>query len=136
MKRAVGKFPFFGFLLAGGVATVVNFLVFTFLFSCRVDYQVAAVIGYFSGTFVSYALNRYVVFASSSPGLPQLARFVLLDIAGVTTQLFVLEGFISLGLGVLASNAAAIVVVVVAKYFFARRFVFRIGSQKTKNVWW
>jgi putative flippase GtrA len=124
MKRAVGKVSFFGFLVAGGLATVVNFSMFVALVGYRTDYQLAAVIGYFSGTAVSYAVNRYVVFASSRPGLPQLARFVLLDIAGIGTQLLVLEGFLSLGLGIAASNGAAIIVVVLAKYLVARRFVF------------
>lgn len=133
VKLAVGKLPFVGFLLAGGLATVVNFLVFALLFGYGVDYQLAAVIGYFTGTSVSYAVNRYVVFPSSHPGLPQLARFVLLDLAAIGTQLLVLEGLVSLGIAIPTSNAAAIVVVVVAKYFLARRFVFSRPVEQTER---
>jgi putative flippase GtrA len=111
-----------GFVLAGGVATVLNFLLFLVLLELRVHVTVAAAIGYVSGIAVSFAINKLWIFKDAQKA-SVLRYFIAYGIA-LAAQLGLLNVFLSVGLPPELANAAAIGIVVVLNYFLVRKFVF------------
>ena len=126
------RFQFFGFVVAGGFATVLNYGVFLLLMSIDISYLMAASVGYVSGIVVSFSLNRLVVYRSAQAVGLQFARYAGIYLVALGGQLIFLAMLVRGGLEPLWANAIAIVVVVVLNFFVVRRFVFgpRISGSK------
>ena len=113
-----------GFVVAGGIATVVNFALFSVLLFSGVHYLVASALGYVSGILVSFAINRRFIFKSTGDSRAQLVRYTLIYLAAMLAQLALLEALVRLGVEPFFANAFALLVVVVVNFFVIRRFVF------------
>jgi putative flippase GtrA len=118
------RFQFLGFVVAGGLATVVNYGIYLFLMGNDAPYLLAASVGYVSGIVVSFSLNRLVVYRSTAAMGSQFARYVGAYLLALGVQLALLEVLVRVGLDPLWGNAFAITVVVVMNFFVVRRFVF------------
>lgn len=116
---------FVGFVLAGGVATLLNFGIFLVLYSLGLHYLLASMIGYVSGIAVSYAINVLAVFKDRRSAGSAVVRYVLAYLVALGLQMALLEIFVRLGASPTVSNGTAIVVVVVLNFFAIRRWVFR-----------
>lgn len=112
-----------GFVFAGGVATVLNYLVFISLFELDVHVTVAATIGYVSGILVSFTINKLWVFSSSERS--SLLRYSVAYGLALIAQLSLLNLLMLLGLMPQLANGVAIGLVVVVNYFLIRKFVFQ-----------
>lgn len=114
-----------GFVLAGGIATIVNYTLFTVLLLSGLHYIGASATGYLSGILLSYAINRKAVFkATHSPIGPQLFRYFAAYGVALIAQLALLETFVQGGVAAIYANAIALMIVVVGNYFVVRRHVF------------
>jgi putative flippase GtrA len=118
------RFQFLGFVVAGGLATVVNYGIYLFLMGNDAPYLLAASVGYVSGIVVSFSLNRLVVYRSTAAMGSQFARYVGAYLLALGVQLALLEVLVRVGLDPLWGNAFAITVIVVMNFFVVRRFVF------------
>ena len=115
---------FVGFVVAGGLATVINYSLFASLYWLGVNYLAASAIGYVSGIAVSFSINKLFVFTDSTTQRGQFLRYTLIYVAALGVQLALLEAGVRLGLDPLVANAIALVIVVIGNYFVIRRFVF------------
>jgi putative flippase GtrA len=122
MSRGFAQFV--GFVVAGGLATAVNYGLFILLLSLDLNYLAAASVGYLSGIVISFFLNRILVYRSSQPISAQMSRYFLAYLAALVAHLGALEGLVRIGLSPEIGNAVAISVVVVLNFFVVRRFVF------------
>ena len=69
------------FLIAGGCATCVNYLVFLILFQVwQVIPSIAAALGYISGMGIGFFFNKYVSFQSKKKSPTELFRYFTLYI--------------------------------------------------------
>ena len=117
--------PFIGFVFAGGVATIVNYALFSALMVLGVHYLVSSAVGYSSGIIISFLINRRFVFKSSGDSRAQLVRYTLIYLGAMFVQLGLLEALVRVSLDPFIANALAIIIVVVLNFFVIRRFVFR-----------
>lgn len=70
---------FVAFVVAGGIAAVVNF-VSRFVLNHWIDFSAAVVLAYLAGMVTAFALNRLFVFSSSSVSIRESAiRFTLIN---------------------------------------------------------
>jgi putative flippase GtrA len=115
---------FVGFVVAGGIATLVNYGIFAALLFAGVHYLAASATGYLSGIAVSFGVNRRFVFRSGRPIGPQLARYALAYGLALAAQLSLLALLVRLSVPPLYANAVALVVVVTGNYFVIAKFVF------------
>lgn len=120
---------FIGFVVAGGVATLLNYGIFALLLLLNTNYLVASAIGYASGIVVSFAINRKIVFRSSSRANGQLVRYFVAYGLALGAQLVLLEILVRLSFEVFVANAISIVVVLVGNFFLVRFWVFAISRQ-------
>ena len=111
-----------GFVLAGGVATVLNYGIFLFLLALEFHLSLAAAIGYLSGIVVSFAINRYFVFKGSKRS--SFAKYALAYLMALGGQLLLLNALVALGLVPEIANALAILVVVFLNFFLVRKLAF------------
>lgn len=118
------RYQFLGFILAGGIATALNYGVYLLTLYSGVSYLLAATLGYLSGIAVSYLLNRRFVYASKAGVGPELIRYVVAYCVALIGQLALLESLVRLGLRPDFSNLIAIAMVVILNFFVIRRFVF------------
>ncbi len=92
------------FLLAGGVAALVNVLS-RLLYSQAVTYTVAVVAAYLTGMATAYVLNRLLVFGPGDRGVPgEMLAFALVNLLAVAQTLV-----ISLALAYYALPAVGVV---------------------------
>lgn len=92
------------FLLAGGVAALVNVLS-RLLYSQAVSYTVAVVAAYVTGMATAYVLNRLLVFGPGDRGVPgEMLAFVMVNLLAVAQTLV-----ISLGLAYYVLPALGVV---------------------------
>ena len=115
---------FFGFVLAGGAATLVNYSVFFALHILNVQYLIASAIGFLSGIGVSFTINRLYVFTNRTSSKASFVRYIAAYLVALTAQLFLLETLVQLGIRPEISNIVAILIVVVVNFFVVRKFVF------------
>jgi putative flippase GtrA len=119
---------FLGFVVAGGIATVVNYTIFVILLLAGLHYIAASAIGYVSGIAVSFSINRRYVFRSIAAPGRQLVRYAGAYGLALIAQLTLLEILVRLSIPPLLANGIALVVVVVGNYFLVARVVFPDGT--------
>lgn len=112
-----------GFLIAGGTATILNYLVFLFLLAQSVNALLASAVGYVSGIAVSFTINKFLVFTESPK--PSFLRYAIVYLSALTLQLALLASLIAGSIRAEFANALAIMVVVVINFFVMKKFVFR-----------
>ena len=111
-----------GFVIAGGVATVLNYGIFLLMLGLDFDLTLAAAIGYLSGIVVSFLINRYFVFRGSNRS--SFAKYALAYLIALGAQLLLLNILVDMGLVPQISNALAILVVVFLNFFLVRKLAF------------
>ena len=113
-----------GFVFAGGIATIINYSLFSALLFSGVHYLLSSALGYVSGIIVSFAINRRYIFRSTGNVRGQFVRYTLIYLGALIVQLGLLEALVRLGLNPFIANGIALFVVVILNFFVIRRFVF------------
>ncbi len=121
---------FIGFILAGGVATILNYSIFLGLYSLDINYLIASSLGYVSGIGVSFAINRFTVFRQSPGPVGQFLKYFLVYLMALALQLALLELGVRLGITPYFANAIALIFVVIINFFVVQRFVFKEGKSR------
>lgn len=111
-----------GFILAGGVATVLNYSVFILLLPLTNMPLLSSAVGYCAGICISFFINRYLVFRSSNKA--SFLKYTLAYGSALFCQLLLLGLFIRFGLSAQVGNAVAIGIVVLLNFFLVRKIAF------------
>ena len=119
---------FIGFVIAGGLATLVNYGLFLLMLAGGSNYLLAGGLGYVSGILVSYAINFFLVFKSKGSFGAKALRYLIAYLIAMAGQVSLLWLLVQIGLTPQIGNAIAIIVVVVLNYFVIRSFVFNRGQ--------
>lgn len=121
------------FLLSGGIAAFLNWAS-RFLFSQWVSFEVAVVLAFFVGLVSGFVLMRLYVFKGiTKPVLPQMSRYVLINLLALLQTLVVsiaLASWVLPGMGFVKDAEAlghltGVLVPVVSSYFGHRYLTFR-----------
>ena len=110
-------------MIAGGTATILNYLVFLLLLGQSVNALLASAIGYISGIAVSFTINKFLVFSGSAK--PSFLRYAIVYLSALALQLALLSALIAASIPAEFANALAIMVIVVLNFFVMKKFVFR-----------
>ena len=114
---------FFGFLIAGGVATIFNFTVFAILLWLGTGPYFSSATGYLSGIAVSYLINTRLVFTTGAR--PRVFTYYFIYLLALMLQLSLLTVLLFVGVSPLPANSMAIVVIVVVNYLVMKKLVFK-----------
>lgn len=126
------------FVIAGGVAAVVNFCA-RFVLNYWIDFSVAVVLAYLSGMATAFILNRVFVFSASSVPIRDSAiRFALINALAVAQTWgisMVLLYYVLPAIGVLAfapeiAHAIGIALPVFTSYLGHKYWSFRSSSSE------
>jgi len=80
--RKPAHWQFVAFMLAGGIAALVNILS-RIAFDLVMSYEMAIVVAYLCGMTTAYLLNRKYVFAASGRVTTEYTRFALVNVAAL-----------------------------------------------------
>lgn len=125
VRPSVGQF--LGFVLAGGVATILNYSLFLILYESGVYYSLASAVGYVSGIALSFAINLRFVFRTRQPRSGLFGRYTVAYLIALIAQVGLLEVLVRSGFPAEIANALAIAIVLLANFLVIRRWVFRSG---------
>ncbi|GAM98686.1 hypothetical protein U91I_02321 [alpha proteobacterium U9-1i] len=124
-KQAIGS-QFVRFLIVGAIATSAHYTVLIVLREVfGVDPVIGTVIGYATGTIVSYLLNRRFTFETRPAFGRGLAKFVLVNVVGAGLNAMIVWLATSVGAHYMVGQVIATGLVFVFNFAAARYFVFR-----------
>lgn len=86
------------FLLVGGAATLVHYLLMTLLVLAGVPVVPASAIGFTLSAVLNYLLNERLTFRSGAPRRIAVPRFIVVALSGLLLNHLVLTRFIAAGL--------------------------------------
>ena len=107
-RRTIKQFIMFGFV--GGIATVIDFLIFNLVFWLTVWFVISRIIGIAMSMIWNFIANRNMTFQATK-GDPRKQLFKYLVVYGISMGANVLVGWIAfqmLGPGQLNANIAAV----------------------------
>jgi putative flippase GtrA len=117
------------FCAVGAVGYVVNLAVYASLLHAGLHYLLAATCSFLVAVASNYTLNRHWTFRDRRAGVAaQGMRFFVVSLASLGANLVVLHVLITLGLGKLAGQAAAIVLVTPLNFVGNKLWSFRHRS--------
>jgi len=115
------------FLIVGGLSTVINYSIFLLLYWFGLNYLSASAVGFLSGVFFGYILNKnwtYSVVGETAPGLA--VRYVFVYLLSLFSGLGFIYVVVDLGgVSPLLGNVASILVTTFLNFIGTRFFVFR-----------
>lgn len=132
LRSLSARSQFAGFLIAGGIAALVNFGS-RIVFSLALGYATSIVLAYLAGMVTAFLLNRHGVFAPSGKALGvEAAWFTLVNVLAVLQTLAIsllLANLVLPELGIEAlrreiAHAVGIMVPVVTSYYGHRYWTF------------
>jgi len=114
------------YAVVGALGTAVNYAIYALLLLLGgVPYPLASAIGYVTGTFAAYPLNRRWTFGIREHRGELLLRYVAVQTAGVGLTVAVLTVLVEVaGVPALLAQAFAIVAANVVTFFVNRRWSF------------
>lgn len=113
------------FLLVGSVSTTINYGIFALLFRSGFHYLLAAAIGFLSGVFLAFFLNkRYTFESKEKEHAKQMVQYYGVNIFSLVVNLFSLAIFVKAGINVYIANLIAIGISTITN-FLGSKIVFR-----------
>jgi len=140
LRSISARNQFAGFLIAGGIAAVVNFLS-RIAFNLFFGYAISIVLAYLAGMVTAFLLNRHGVFAPSGKSVRvEAVWFTLVNMLAVVQTLIIsllLAEIVLPKMGILAfqkeiAHAIGIMVPVVTSYFGHKYWTF--GTQARQST--
>ncbi|MDF7638054.1 GtrA family protein [Lactobacillus sp. ESL0791] len=125
----------FSYLLSGGLTTLINLLVFNYLYTWQhlIGYQLATFIAWLLSVIFAYVTNKLYVFDShqktSKDVWKEAGSFFFWRILSLLMDFAILK----VGIGIMHKNAFWVklidnVIVVIANYLFSKIFIFKSKS--------
>lgn len=128
----LGKSQLVRYVLAGGMTTAVNYVMYFSLTTADVNYIVANSISWLGAVIFSFAVNRSLVFKASEGIVRQFCEFAALRLATLTAENVLLYVMVELaGAGEGVSKLAVSVLTVALNYVACKYRVF--GKRSTAD---
>lgn len=121
------------YCLCGGAGVLCDFLLYYWVFTLGVSYQIANVAGYITGTCISFLLNRIITFDVRDRIVRRLALFLCVAGVGFLVSAMLLWFLVSvLAVDARYAKLLTLPIVVVLQYSLNRWITFR-QNQPAKN---
>lgn len=117
------------YCFCGVVGVTTDYIVFLYLLKLDLWYQSANFLGYLSGTFVSFFLNRKFTFAIKDKVYLRLIKFLMVGAAGYSSSVIMLWLLVDLAL--LKAEIAKLIllpVIVIIQYSINRKITFKASK--------
>ena len=114
------------YCLCGGLGVLVDFSIYSIALEFSINYQIANAAGYFSGTLISFILNRKITFDAKDHVIRRLVLFMGVAGTGYLTSAFflwALAGFFNLDLRL--AKLVTLPVVIILQFSLNRWITFR-----------
>jgi len=119
----IKQYEFNRFIFAGGLTTILSYLVYLSMINFELPYQLAYSISFISGIFISYLLNSFIVFRTSLT-LKKTIRFPLVYIGQYFLGLSLLHIYVSqLSINKLIAPIFVVITLIPVSYFLTRYIV-------------
>ena len=142
LRSLSARNQFAGFVVAGGIAAIVNFLS-RILLNLVFGYATSIILAYIAGMVTAFLLNRHAVFSPSGKSMGvEAVWFTLVNVLAVTQTLIIsllLANIVFPDLGIEAysreiAHAIGIVVPVITSYFGHRYWTFGKRAHHTTHA--
>jgi putative flippase GtrA len=142
LRSLSARNQFAGFVVAGGIAAIVNFLS-RILLNLVFGYATSIILAYIAGMVTAFLLNRHAVFSPSGKSMRiEAVWFTLVNVLAVTQTLIIsllLANIVFPDLGIEAysreiAHAIGIVVPVITSYFGHRYWTFGKRAHHTTHA--
>lgn len=97
LKSSSKLFEFLKFVIIGGLATVIHYLIYFTLQKLTLEYNIAYTIGYFLSFIFNFFASNYFTF-NTKPNTSRGFKFFLAHLFNYLLQIILLNIFISLGI--------------------------------------
>ena len=98
MQKKRLSVQFIRFLIVGGTATALHYVILVALVQTSIAQPIAAsTIGFAVSAVLNYVLNRHFTFQSSNPHAQAFPRFMIVALTGLALNAGLLWGFIKVG---------------------------------------
>jgi len=122
------------YCLCGGLGVSSDYLVYHLCVSSGMWYQAANVLGYLTGTLLSFTLNRIITFRQRDRVLQRLALFLGVATVGYTASAILLWLLVEqAGLDKSLAKLLTLPMVVVLQFALNRRFTFQSAQAAPAN---
>jgi putative flippase GtrA len=127
--RATSSLPalmqFFLYCICGGIGVTTDYLVYYSAITFDIWYQIANLLGYFSGTLVSFLLNRRITFDVRDKMVHRFAMFMGVAAIGFSASALMLWIMVDvLSMDAKAAKILTLPVVVIIQFLMNRRVTF------------
>ena len=142
LRSLSARNQFAGFVVAGGIAAIVNFLS-RILLNLVFGYATSIILAYIAGMVTAFLLNRHAVFSPSGKSMRvEAVWFTLVNVLAVTQTLIIsllLANIVFPDLGIEAysreiAHAIGIAVPVITSYFGHRSWTFGQSAHHTTHA--
>lgn len=118
---------FFRFIVTGVISTILNYAVFYILLTALlIPYLISSAVGFLSGMFLGYRLNRDWTYQAKSQQNQHMPRYVLLYIFSLMAGLGFLRALVSLaGIPPEIANVATIALTTMINFAGTKLWVFK-----------
>ena len=119
------------YLIAGGLATVLNIVIFAFLtYVCDIHYEISNIIAIIIAVLFQYISNKFFVFETKGKTLKENFKEFISFISCRLITMLMDQGLMKLGIEVFKINemvtkVAVNVIVIIANYIFSKLIVFK-----------
>lgn len=125
--------PFIRFLLVGGLATTLHYVLLIVLMQVSgLGATLASSLGFAASAIVNYLLNRRFTFTSDIPHVAALPRFATVALTGLALNAVVMAALVHLHLVYLLAQVVATIATVLWNYVFHIHWTF--GTPTTTVV--
>lgn len=119
----------FGYLIVGGLATIVEWAGFWLFFEkCGIQYLLATAFAFFFSTFANWLFGRLLVFrhAKTKSMLQEIASIYLTSIGGLILNLIIMFVMVQVvGISEMFAKVAATVLVFAYNYIIRKRLIYK-----------
>lgn len=135
--RAVYSFPHtLRYLVVGGFNVVFGYIIFLacyYVLERYLNYLVIYWISFMISLTSALIMQRFLVFDSRAPWIPEYYRFFLVNISGAGLNMVLLFLFKQMDMNIPLAQGIATLVVVIISYLGHLKFTFRKDESDTKN---
>lgn len=126
MKNKKLSRELFSYLVAGGLTTAVNFIVYYLLIYVGIEYKISNTIAFFASVIFAFIVNKKYVFYSNNGALNEFIKFSLGRIAtyalDIGCMILLVEFF---NTGEYMAKIWTNILVIVANYFISKFWAFK-----------
>ena len=116
------------YCLCGGIGVTTDYLIYYSALTLGLWYQLANVLGYLSGTLVSFFLNRRITFAVHDQLVRRLTIFIGVAAIGFSASALMLWVLVdAMALDAKIAKLLTLPVVVLIQFFMNRRITFKVN---------